>query len=95
MYRRSLPRPLKTVLAAALLFVSASSKPNMAQNQTPATTTTETKSQSRILGIGGFFLKPRIRRRRANGMQNILGLWTEARVSGCHGVSTTTLRRNT
>jgi catechol 2,3-dioxygenase-like lactoylglutathione lyase family enzyme len=29
----------------------------MAQNQTPATTNTETKSQGRILGIGGIFFK--------------------------------------
>ena len=29
----------------------------MAQNQTPATTTTETKSQGRVLGIGGIFFK--------------------------------------
>jgi catechol 2,3-dioxygenase-like lactoylglutathione lyase family enzyme len=50
-------RPLKTVLAAALLFVSAPSNPTMAQNQTPATTKTETKSQGRVLGIGGIFFK--------------------------------------
>lgn len=50
-------RPLKTVLAAALLLVSASSKPHMAQNQTPATDKTETKSQGRVLGIGGVFFK--------------------------------------
>jgi catechol 2,3-dioxygenase-like lactoylglutathione lyase family enzyme len=52
-----MPRPLKIVLAAALLAVSASSRSNMAQNQTPATAKTETKSQGRVLGIGGVFFK--------------------------------------
>jgi len=52
-----MPRPLTRVLAPALLFVFAGSKPNMAQNQTPATTKTETKSEGRILGIGGIFFK--------------------------------------
>jgi len=52
-----MPRPLTTVLAGALLVVLASSKPDMAQNQTPATTNTETKSQGRVLGIGGIFFK--------------------------------------
>jgi len=51
-----MPRPL-TVLAPALLFVCACSKPAMAQDQTPATTKTETKSQGRVLGIGGIFFK--------------------------------------
>lgn len=50
-----MPRPLTTVLAAALLF--ACSKPNMAQNQTPASTNTETKSRGRVVGIGGIFFK--------------------------------------
>lgn len=52
-----MPRPLTTVLVPALLFVFACSKPNMAQNQIPATTKTETKSQGRVLGIGGIFFK--------------------------------------
>ena len=50
-------RPLTTVLAPALLFVFACLQTNMAQNQTPSTTKTETKSQGRILGIGGIFFK--------------------------------------
>jgi catechol 2,3-dioxygenase-like lactoylglutathione lyase family enzyme len=50
-------RPLTTVLAPALLFVFAGSKPNMAQDQGPAATKTETKSEGRILGIGGIFFK--------------------------------------
>ena len=58
MYSSSMLRPLTTVLAAAtMVLVFARSKPNMAQNQTPATTKTETKSQGRVLGIGGIFFK--------------------------------------
>ena len=58
MYSCCMPRPLTTVLAAAaLLFVFARSKPNMAQNQTPATTNAESKGQGRVLGIGGIFFK--------------------------------------
>jgi len=58
MYSCGMPRPLTTVLAAAiLLFVFVRSKPNMAQNQTPATIKAETKSQGRVLGIGGIFFK--------------------------------------
>ena len=49
-------RPLTTVLAA-LLFVLAGSKPSLAQEQTPATPKPETKSEGRILGIGGIFFK--------------------------------------
>ena len=57
-----MPRPLTTVLAAALLLIFACSKPDMAQNQTPATTKTETnkaetKTQGRVVGIGGIFFK--------------------------------------
>jgi catechol 2,3-dioxygenase-like lactoylglutathione lyase family enzyme len=47
-----MPRPLITVIAAALLLVFASSKPNLAQNPTPAP-----KTQGRVLGIGGVFFK--------------------------------------
>ena len=50
-------RPLTTMLGAALLLAVASSKPNMAQNQTPAVTGTEGKTQGRVLGIGGIFFK--------------------------------------
>jgi len=52
-----MPRPLTPALAPALLFVLACSQSNMAQNQTPATTKTETQSQGRVLGIGGIFFK--------------------------------------
>jgi catechol 2,3-dioxygenase-like lactoylglutathione lyase family enzyme len=46
------------MLANVLLFVFTvqNRAPNMEQNQIP-TTTTETKSQGRILGIGGIFFK--------------------------------------
>jgi len=52
-----MPRPLTTVLASALLVVFAGATLDMAQNQTPATTKPETKSQGRVLGIGGIFFK--------------------------------------
>lgn len=48
-----MPRTLTTVLAAALLLVFASSRPNLAQNQAPPTS----KAQGRVLGIGGIFFK--------------------------------------
>ena len=53
-----MPRSL-TVLAATLLFIIifTGSKPDMAQNQAPATTKTETKPQGRIIGIGGIFFR--------------------------------------
>lgn len=50
-------RPLKTTLAPALFLIFACPEPNMAQNQPPATTTIEPKSQGRVLGIGGIFFK--------------------------------------
>lgn len=53
MYICSMPRTLTTVLAAALLLVFASSRPNLAQNQAPPTS----KAQGRVLGIGGIFFK--------------------------------------
>lgn len=57
MYICSMQRRLRTVLAPALLFVLVCLQPNMAQSQTPATTKAETKSQGRVLGIGGIFFK--------------------------------------
>ena len=52
-----MPRPLTPALVPALLLVFAPSKPGAAQDQTPAATKIETKSQGRILGIGGIFFK--------------------------------------
>src|SRR5678810_966388 len=52
-----MPGPLKIVFTASLLVVSAFSTPNIAQNQTPAATKTDTKSQGRVVGIGGIFFK--------------------------------------
>jgi catechol 2,3-dioxygenase-like lactoylglutathione lyase family enzyme len=54
---RSTPRALKIVFTAALLVVSAFSTQNIAQNQTPAAARTDTKSQGRVVGIGGIFFK--------------------------------------
>ncbi len=52
-----MPRRLTTALATALLLAFVCSKPNLAQDQTPAAPKTETKSQGRVLGIGGIFFK--------------------------------------
>jgi catechol 2,3-dioxygenase-like lactoylglutathione lyase family enzyme len=52
-----MPRPLTTVFAAALLFIFACSKPDMAQDQTPTPNKAETTTQGRVLGIGGIFFK--------------------------------------
>lgn len=50
-------RRLLRVLAPALLIVFAFSKPNMAQDPTPAGTKSETVSEGRVIGIGGIFFK--------------------------------------
>ena len=46
----------------------------MAQNQTPRTTTTETKSQGRVEGIGGIFFKTADQAKTRDWYANHLGL---------------------
>lgn len=57
MYSSGMPRPLTTMLTAALLCVFTFSQSNLAQDQPSAAAKTETKTQGRVLGVGGIFFK--------------------------------------